>query len=209
MCGPRVIAGLCRAIDSVAIRALGPVVSTIGGFDATLSRFGRVTEDHGDLRGRCRRTAGLAGTDPTDPGPISQLISKHAGAGAKLGPASKRSTEQCLTAWTRPSHLSRHDRTRRPPPLPSRAKSVSQRRTETLSCRLGSPAQRRSGELPPSRDAFARRDADSNRRYGSGGIGGAWILHHAVADHDTSRFERPSLVTGMPQAGGHRQTGVV
>ena len=44
ICGPRVIAGRSRAIDSAAIRACCPVVFTIGGFDATLCWAGRVSE---------------------------------------------------------------------------------------------------------------------------------------------------------------------
>lgn len=64
ICGPRVIAASSRAIDNAAIRALGPVASTIEGFDAALSRFGRITKDHGDLRGRHRRKTRLARSLP-------------------------------------------------------------------------------------------------------------------------------------------------
>lgn len=55
MCGPGVIAVPSRSLDSVAIRALCPVVSTAGGCDAAFRRIGRFTEDNGDLRCRRRR----------------------------------------------------------------------------------------------------------------------------------------------------------
>src|SRR5438067_1667677 len=41
VCGPRIIAGRSRAIDSAAIRGGWPVACTIGGFNAALCWIGR------------------------------------------------------------------------------------------------------------------------------------------------------------------------
>lgn len=84
MCGPRVIARLSRSIDSVAIRALCPVVRSIGGFDAALSKLDVSQKTTAicvvDTEGR----RVWRGTAPTDPCQISLLAYKHAGADAKL-----------------------------------------------------------------------------------------------------------------------------